>query len=74
MIVMHIVSVIMNGVSDDFVALALVSKQFLQADDQADDESNLADDKGFESYQSQSTKGNRDKGSSFQFQEEKDGQ
>jgi len=51
MVMMHIVSIIMNGMSDDLITLALVSKQFLQANDQADDESNLADDKGLESNQ-----------------------
>lgn len=74
MVVVRIVSVIVNGVSDDLVALALVSEQLLQTEDQADDESNLADDKGFECYQSQGTEGNRDKGGSLQFQEEKDRQ
>lgn len=74
MIVVHLVSVIVDGMSDYLITLALVSEQFLQGDDQADDESNLADDEGLNSDQSQSTKSNRDKGSSLKFQEKKDGQ
>lgn len=74
MIVVHLVSVIMDGMSDYLVTLALVSEQFLQSDDQADDEGNLADDESLNSDQSQSTKGNWDKGSSLKFQEKKDGQ
>lgn len=74
MIVVHFVSIIMDGMSDYLVTLALVSEQFLQSDDQADDEGNLADDKSLNSEQSQSTEGNWDKGGSLKFQEEKNGQ
>lgn len=72
MIVVLLVSVAVDGMSDDLVAVVLVSEQFLQADDQADDESDFADDEGLESDQSEGAKSDRDKGGGLQFQEEED--
>lgn len=65
-----IVSIGVDGVGDDVVALMLLSQQFLQTDDQADDEGDLADDKSLERDQRQSAEGDRDKGGGLQFQEE----
>lgn len=69
-----VVSVGVDGVSDDVVAVVLLSEQFLQTDDQADDEGDLADDEGFESDQRQGADSDRNKGGGLQFQEEENGQ
>jgi len=68
MVVMHFVSVVMDGMGDDLVALVLVSEQLLQTDDQTDDEGDLADHERLESDECQGAEGDRDEGGSLQFQ------
>lgn len=74
MIVMLLVSVAMDGMSNDLIALGLIMQQFLQSENQADDQSDLANDEGLKSEQCQGTQSDGDEGCSLQFQEKKDGQ
>lgn len=74
MVVVHVVSVVVDRMSDYLVALVFVGEQFLQADDQADDQGDLADHEGLESDQSQGAESDRDEGGSLQFQEQQDRQ